>query len=308
MTTLPQRKPHPALAMGDNRPLLSIITPFDIGLDWTADLSPCYVLDADANMRPIPHKKALVRSDNGLPLGVVGERFEPYQNHQAIEFLRQIGDNEARIAGVQQYRGGEHVTIACAIPSMSVTFGKDETDGFLLLSNRHGSGSMTIDLLVLRKICQNGMRRWIKSEKNSIRHTAGIHGKANDLSNKLGKAFGTWRHTIRELEQMTQVAASSAILTQITHAAFEVTVDTMKSETERSKTIRENREANIRHIRRSPTCNVDGTAKTIYSDLQAVIEYIQHERNDNDGESSLFGSGAEMIERAHAKALELATV
>src|SRR5579863_8351360 len=56
------------------------------GLDYLAELKEIETADGDR----IPQRKAVVRSDTGDVLGVVGNSYVPVQNYQAFGFLDAI--------------------------------------------------------------------------------------------------------------------------------------------------------------------------------------------------------------------------
>ncbi len=309
---------HPLMSNPLNLPLSTSADALGIG--WTADLSQAYVLDADANPRPIPGRQALVRSDNGNPLAVVGSRFTPYQNADALDALRKVADPDATILQARAFEGGEHVMVSCRMPSLTASFGSDRLDGFLAFSVRHGSGCVGFDLMTFRKVCSNGAMAWSKETAKGgtrFRHTASIHGKVDALADSYREAIAMWAGTTAAFQAMVQrptIYSSGrrgddghklGSLERISLAAFGLTLEDIAEETERSGTIRTNKERAIQAIRRSDTCNVPGTAGTVYADLQAVTEWINHERGD--GEDAIFGGGADMIERATAEAYAIAT-
>ena len=57
------------------------------GLNYQADLIDIETTDGI----PIPQRKAVIRSDSGDVLGVVGTRYVPVQNHHAFGFLDAVG-------------------------------------------------------------------------------------------------------------------------------------------------------------------------------------------------------------------------
>ena len=56
------------------------------GLNYLAELKSIQTQDGI----PIPQRKAVIRSDSGEVLGVVGNSYVPVQNHQAFGFLDAI--------------------------------------------------------------------------------------------------------------------------------------------------------------------------------------------------------------------------
>lgn len=309
---------HPLLSDPLNLPLSTPDLASRLGIDWKTNLTPAYVLDADANPRPIPGRQALVRGDNGHPLAVVGTRFTPFQNGEALDAIRKVADPEAVVTKARTYGGGEHVMVACRLPSLTATYGADRLDGFLAFSIRHGSGCVGFDMMTFRKVCSNGAMAWAAEQVaggTRFRHTASIHGKVDSLADSYKQAIAMWAGVTEAFAAMVKrpstmddsalISRGRDSLSRISLAAFGITLDDIAEETERSRTIRQNKEAVIRRIRRSDTCNVDGTAGTVYADLQAVTEWINHERGEAD--EALFGGGADMIERATAEAYAIAT-
>lgn len=287
-----------------------------LGLNWSADLTPVYVMDADANPRPVPGRMGLVRSDNGKPLSIVGSRFVPFQNEQTLDFFRKVADPDSVIVGSRSYNGGEHVTITARVPSLTASYGQDVTQGFLTISNRHGTGSLETSLWANRLVCSNGAKISIRMGETlaSGRHTMGLTAKVDNLSDSYKLQIAMWAGATEQFRVMVQrpsyersTKSAPSSLERITLASFGLTLEDLADETDRSRTIRENKQQTIRRIRRSDTCNVDGTAGTVYADLQAVTEFFNHERGDEDGESGMFGANADAMERAHAEAFAIAT-
>lgn len=307
-TTAPARalRPtHPMLRDERKLPVTSPTLAHDLGLDWDVATVPAFILDGEGNPRPVPGSKVITRTDNGNPLGVVGDRFVPLSNVAALDLFRQVADPDATIAGVQMYNGGRQVSIAARIPSLTLSHGADRSDGFVMLSNHHGTGSLSIDLLIVRLVCSNGARHWLTESSSRMRHTASIVKRVEAIGDQWAETIAQWAGYKAEADALIATPTAPEYVERLTLAAFDLTLADIADETDRSRTIRENKLTEIRGIRRSPTCNVDGTAGTLYSDLQAVTEWVNH-RADDDGESALFNGGAEMIERATSAAVEIA--
>ncbi len=87
-------------------------------------------------------------------------------------------------------------------------------------------------------------------------------------------------------------------------------------ESDRAKALRKGREERLAAILASPTSQVKGTKDSLFSVMQAVVEYADHDRTTRTAEggdadesrlfSATWGSGAELKARAWDAALEMA--
>ena len=59
-------------------------------LEWMVTKQLVYQKMLDGSFRPIPSKYATVRSDNELPLGVVGEKYQVLDNVDAFAFFDEL--------------------------------------------------------------------------------------------------------------------------------------------------------------------------------------------------------------------------
>lgn len=107
---------------------------------------------------------AMVRDDTNEILGVVGRRYEPFQNWQALDLLNDIlasGEATAETAGVLD--GGKRVWILANIPR-DLTVADDIHIPYLLVSTTHdGSGSARADLTLERVQCRNTVKFAIRN-------------------------------------------------------------------------------------------------------------------------------------------------
>ena len=83
------------------------------GLNYLAELKGIETTDGV----PIPQRKAVVRSDSGDVLGVVGTSYVPVQNHQAFGFLDAVvADGSLRYHTAGALGKGERVWMLAKLP------------------------------------------------------------------------------------------------------------------------------------------------------------------------------------------------
>lgn len=293
----------------DPIPLSSPTLASDLSLDWPVAVQPAYVMDVDANPRPIPGRLAVVRGDNGTPLGVVGERYEPVQNDTLLGLVRSVADPESKVIGSTVVDGGASFHLTASVPGLARAIKGDALDGRITISNSHdGSGALRLSMMIYRQVCKNGMRAWRGEGSHTMRHTLSIHSKVDAVALAYRETVAQFAGMVDRLSELANVPNDPKHLERISLAAFGVTLEDIAEETERSRTIRLNRMQDISRLRRAPTNTLEGTGRTLYSDLQAVTEWVNHGRGDETGLGILDGSGADMIERATAEAFAIAGV
>ena len=83
------------------------------GLDYLAELKDIQTTEGIA----VPQRRAIVRSDTGDVLGVVGNSYSPVQNHQAFSFLDAVvADDGLRYHTAGALGKGERVWMLAKLP------------------------------------------------------------------------------------------------------------------------------------------------------------------------------------------------
>ena len=70
----------------------------ELGLNWEVTKEPIQTVSGIE----IPEKMAIMRSDTEQVLGIHGKNYDPYQNHELMELLHQIGGQ----TGLEVHTGG----------------------------------------------------------------------------------------------------------------------------------------------------------------------------------------------------------
>lgn len=283
------------------------------GLAWTADQSGLYT----AGMQVVTSHKALTRSDTGEVLSIVGNGYVPLQNADLFSFLRECDATKTlEIETAGALGKGDVVWAMARVPGLDFALGADVSKGYLLITNGHdGKTPVRIFPTSVRVVCQNTMRM-ASAERGergtlaggwNVKHTAGLMPALASVSRAYVGAIESANATRAQAQALAGKRSTADSLVTITRAALDVVAG--PSETERSKQIREARERAVAAIRASETCDVAGTAGTLWADLQAVTEWVDHERGADAAErfrSAQFGGeGEDMKARAYDAALAL---
>ncbi len=91
----------------------------------------------------VPHRKAVIRSDNYSVLGVVGNNYLPIQNKECFTFLDSVvADGALRYHTAGALGKGERIWLLAKLPDqIRIKNSEDVTDKYLLLSNSHDGTS-----------------------------------------------------------------------------------------------------------------------------------------------------------------------
>jgi hypothetical protein len=147
----------------------------------------------------------------------------------------------------------------------------------------------------------------------TLKHTPGIHESVQDAKEAFREVIASHLKTKEAWEYL----ASKRLTRKRESELFDYVFGKPgPDETDRAKALRKTREDRLAAILASPTSQVKGTKDSLFSVMQAVIEYADHDRTTRTAEggdvdesrlfSATFGSGASLKERAWEAALELA--
>ncbi len=330
---LPQPRPNPWRRAG--RTLLNEATTDPVaalqqaGLAWEVkrvDLRTADTLD------PVPDFSAIRRSDTNRILGVVGADYEPFQNaamFQVFTDLAKVGREDGglpfTIETAGAFSGGKVVWALAHLPDLGIRIGDDESRAYLLVSNGHtGNRTLIIAPTTVRVICQNTLRlaeAQIRGRQGQpglaggfiLKHTPGIHDAVQDAKEAFAATIAAHKSTRNLWKRLADVPLTAKRETDLMAMVFG---RPGPDETDRAKALRKSREERMAAILASPTSQVRGTKDTLFSAMQAVVEFVDHDRTTRTADggdadesrlfSATFGSGAEVKERAWNAALALA--
>lgn len=283
------------------------------GLNYLAELKLIQTSDGT----PVPQRKAVVRSDTGDVLGVVGNSYVPVQNRQAFGFLDAIvADGSLRYHTAGALGKGERVWMLAKLPNdIRVKNSDDIAEKYLLLSNSHdGTSSLRVYFSPIRVVCANTLAIAEKEGRGhgvSIIHKGDLAAKVQQAQEVLGLANRFYENVE---DQINLLASHYPSQEQLEGFFKNVFPDPPEGESTRAKNVRREMfrlfEDGIGH-------DMPEIRHTTWTALNAVTEFVDHyrstrgkttaERASNRLESAWFGSGARLKERAWNLALHLAT-
>lgn len=253
-------------------------------LGWRVEQYPLEAVAGEgvgARRVPVAGHVANVRSDTGGVLGVVGERYRPLQNRDALALCDAITDSgSAHWLGAGSTRSGARVFALMQL-DREIRIGNAEGEDvlpLLLLRNGHDGGlSVTISVAPFRLACLNGMLLPLENTTRTwrARHTSQLEGKLDEARRALGLA---WRY----YDQLEHTAAQ-LLHTRISGRDFErfltrllplPTNDDASNGGRRVRHIERVRDAIRATYTSAP--DLDNVRGTAWGALQAACAYIDH--------------------------------
>jgi phage/plasmid-like protein (TIGR03299 family) len=283
------------------------------GLNYRADLKQLQTEDGT----PVPRRRAVVRSDSGQVLGIVGRSYVPVQNEEAFNFLDAVvADGSLRFHTAGALGVGERVWMLAKLPSeIRVKNSDDITEKYLLLSNSHdGSSSLRAFFTPIRVVCANTLalaQRQGKGQGVSIVHKGNLTAKIDQAREILGIANRFFDHA--EI-QINQLAHHYPTLQQLKDFFEQVYPDPLAADPTRAANVRGEL---LRLFEQGMGHDIPAIRHTTWAGVNAVSEFVDHyrsargktqeERASNRLQSAWFGSGARMKARAWELALAMAS-
>ena len=286
------------------------------GLDWSVETRPVFAASSERDLSgaptadksswtEVPHYRAVVRTRDAKPLGIVGDRYRPIQNADAFGFFDAVvGDGQAIYHTAGSLDGGRKVWILAQLPG-DLRVGDDITQKFILLMNSH-DGSTTLRMLMtpICVVCQNTLNlamRGAGAEGLAIRHTASAMQRIDEARRALGLANSYYDEFQSHIEYL---AAQRFTDGQMVRLAEHLFPGALEEPSTRTLKARNNVIELFAHGRGHQP--IRGTA---FAALNAVAEYVDHARPvraaDPGGRqetrltSSWLGSGAALKRAAH---------
>lgn len=162
----------------------------------------------------VENKKAIVRTDTGAVLGVVGNRYTPMDNTEVMQHIDSILDNaglEYELVKGHAARGGARTAIEISFPQKRIVVdGKDEMFLRAFVGNSFDmSAAVTLDLGFFRIVCSNGAMVGTREKQISIGHYSYVQERTvKELMEYLGSKFEATQDFIRSLTQHSFRSAS----------------------------------------------------------------------------------------------------
>jgi phage/plasmid-like protein (TIGR03299 family) len=260
----------------------------------------------------VPDQFAVVR-DNPFTtgqidvLGVVGDRYQCFQNEQLVDFLTSLVEEGGAVIETAGSLGkGEKVFFSMRLPKSVLIGGRDLSNHYLtVLAGHDGNWSVRVLVTTVRVVCGN---TWNAALGNNVasfamRHTASISTRLDQARKVLGVA---WKH-LSDFDTQCQALVEK----ELTRDAFNAIVADLwpvntEAKTSRAATISANRKASLNGLFGGATNeDIRGTA---LDGLMAITEYLDHNGTDKSRNAFRVATSATVQQTKEAALARLLTV
>jgi phage/plasmid-like protein (TIGR03299 family) len=267
---------------------------------------------------PFPDKFATYRTDNNVPLGIVGGRYEIIQNKDAFSFFDAIIDQGEAIFETAGVLGqGERIFVTAKLPEDMLVAG-EPCNKYIILTNSHdGTSSIIAGFSTIRVVCNNTLQAAMSNLSNRvmISHRIGAKEKLQEAYKVMNIASKYMNEVSDVFNQMAKTPISDDNLKKFIVDVMKPEYKYMlnKSEEEQISTRFANQAAAIYDFAMShPTQTTDAARGTVwgaYNSISGYYNYIQKYKNDEQKFSSqMFGAANNKITKGFKTALDLMNV
>ncbi len=262
---------------------------------------------------------ATVRESDGQLLGVVGNKYKPYQNMDAFKWFQPwLDSKEASLDTAGSLKGGTHVWVLARINRDPVEVVKDDPIiRYILLSNSHdGSRMVRAGFTATRCVCWNTVSAALTSSQCKllkIRHTATAAEALKTVRESMELADRRFAATIDQMRAMARKGVTKDTLKEYVTRVFRpkpVTDDENEGMTEEQEEKCERLVGRIIPLFETGRGNtMPGVKGTMWAAYNAVTEYLTWERgrnSDNRLTNLWLGDGQGVAQRAFQTAVAMA--
>ncbi len=242
------------------------------GLDWTVSMQSLY-LGAHLNSMHVT-QRAIVRDSDKKVLGFAGNRYNPLQNKDALEFFRPFHDSgEATFETAGSLRGGQKVWILAALQRKEIDLGSGDTvKKFLLLSNGHdGTTGIKVGFTPIRVVCANTLAMaHNKSTSKLLRvfHSKKVKENLKLIQETVNAADAEFEATAEQYRRLTKIQINQNDLKNYVTQVF---YNGAQAESDREKIARESLDRDIQRLFETGQGNDLATATNETALEQALV-------------------------------------
>lgn len=284
------------------------------GLDWLVKTKPGKV-ELGGKEIDIPTHKVLYRDTDEKFLACLGRKYVPFQNHEGFEFLDALVDEgEMRYHTAGSLRDGKRIWILGKIKGALQVVPQDIIDKYVMLWNSHdGSSSIRILPTGIRVVCANTARLALTEgakEGVRIRHGQNVKKKIELAKEALGLAhnkfeeFGEFAKFLvgKNMDKAKWDEFAEHMFPNPPGPLYYMTPEGKPGQNRNLRAVK-NRGRLLKLFEGGRGQDIPGVSGTFWAAYNAVTEYANYQRTTRGGqevrfESSLFGSGADFIDRA----------
>jgi phage/plasmid-like protein (TIGR03299 family) len=246
------------------------------GLDFEVVKRPLTFRNDGGGYARIPGFHATVRTDTGVALGIVKDRYTIVPNRTAggmIDTL--LDDGSLKIVGAGTFRQGATGFVIGRIPADVTIGGVDPLNAFIVISWSHdGTRPVAAQTMMLRPACANQLPLIVGKNSSKIvdryifRHVGSFEGRVNEARQALRIGFTAATYFEQTANDLLKTEVNAIDAMRLTELLIPSTKDEVPARTQNR------RDAIVNLFGQSP--NLQNVRNTGWAYFNAVAEYADH--------------------------------
>lgn len=266
-------------------------------LNWTVSKRTLCYINAQGKMMPWNEKKAVVRDDNDIALGIVSPSYELVQNEDLKQLVApMVSEGLLTVVNQGYLSKGAKVFIQAEVNQEFQVAGESYKGLITLLNGHTGNASVAIGTTATRVICSNTFAMAYKDIGERFRHTEGVTDRVLTSTAVVDYVNDAMRKYSEYAETLASTPCSAS---QFTRAVEDIY----------GKDISNLRDSFVSQLNNLFYNGTGTEGRTMYDAFNAMTEYATHySRKSKDGRFNYanFGKGADVNRRAMAVLTEMA--
>lgn len=283
----------------------------EAGMDWRILEAPVRFNAGGAcsldELQAFNEHKVLFRSDTHNPLSVVSQRYQVVQPMEILEFYRdltEVSGFELETAGV--LKGGRKVWALARTGQSGTLKGNDHINGYLLLATGcDGTLATTAQFTSVRVVCNNTLAIALNGKTGAVKVPHSTKFDPQAVKRQLGVCVFGWDSFMHRLKALSERKVKPAEAETYMRRVF--APDGQPGSVQASERLVA--KALALYEGKGRGSNLAAANGTAYGLLNAVTEYVDHERRarstDYRLDSAWFGAGANLKHKALEQAVAM---
>jgi phage/plasmid-like protein (TIGR03299 family) len=283
----------------------------EAGLDWEAKVAPIMFTWDGQNYSEVDNQRVIYRNDTNAPLGVVTDRYRIHQPGEILDFFNTlVGSAGFKLEVAGAIKGGKRIWALANVNREACVLGDDAVRGYLLLSTSFDGSTATVGQFTsIRVVCNNTLSaadREAAPSRVSITH--GARFDASLMRDKLGLVVGGFEGMMDNYRNLARTGVNSAYVKGFLTTLFPPTKQMVKIS---GVDVKQEVWADSRAYRKvlelfdgkGIGCNLPGVNGTRWGLLNAITQFVDHERGHNADtrmNNAWFGEGNRLKSQAEA--------
>ena len=268
-------------------------------LNWTVSKRTLCYMGPDGELIPWTEKKAIVRDDNDVALGVVSPGYEVVQNEDLKQVIApMVAEGVLTVTNQGYLNKGAKVFVQAQVAQEFQVVGESYKGMITLLNGHTGNASVAIGTTATRVICGNTFAMAYSDIGEKFRHSAGVNDRVLDSKTVINYVNDAMR---KYSEYVETLAGARCTATQFNQAVEEIY----------GKSNDKQRDSFVRQLNDLFYNGKGNSGRTMYDAFNSITEYASnYSRKNAAGRFNYahFGKGAEVNRRAMAVLTEMASV